>query len=320
MPRADLYSKKVGDLLLKGWKMTAQPCPITSDVPLMQHPTSGRLFSIAVGKYTDEMDADALHAASTAAPPAPTPASADARGQQQPIAASPSSPADADADAPAAVATAAAPAAAVPAAPSASTRVEKKESDVWCDRMSELMLKGWKMLGENCPHTGAVPLMQHPTTKRKFSVATGRYIDEVVVGAAALAAATPAAARAAAPAAARPAAASPTAPAHAAEASPEPPRDAASAVQMVGLVPAPAATTQVQPADVDNGSLPEGWNLHAARSLQEATRALCIHVESLTTTLGSGNFGSPPLHAVDALAKCADGITALQRARRELER
>ena len=56
---------------------------------------------------------------------------------------------------------------------------ERKQSDEWCARMSELMLKGWKMLGENCPETGTVPLMQHPKNGRKFSVALNKYIDEL---------------------------------------------------------------------------------------------------------------------------------------------
>ena len=33
--------------------MLDESCPVTSEVPLMQHPTTGRKFSIAVGKYVD---------------------------------------------------------------------------------------------------------------------------------------------------------------------------------------------------------------------------------------------------------------------------
>jgi hypothetical protein len=46
----------MGELLLKGWRMLGEDCPLTGEVPLMQHPTSGRKFSIAAGQYTDEMD------------------------------------------------------------------------------------------------------------------------------------------------------------------------------------------------------------------------------------------------------------------------
>eukprot|EP00965_Chrysotila_dentata_P231915 6198635-Pleurochrysis_carterae.AAC.2 len=53
--RADLYSKKLGELLLKGWKMLGETCPATDEVPLMQHPVTGRKFSIATGMYVDEM-------------------------------------------------------------------------------------------------------------------------------------------------------------------------------------------------------------------------------------------------------------------------
>ena len=64
--RAPIYAKKMA-ALLKGWKMLGENCPETGDVPLMQHPTNGRKFSIATGKYTDEM---------TKSPPAPAPAPA----------------------------------------------------------------------------------------------------------------------------------------------------------------------------------------------------------------------------------------------------
>jgi len=54
--RRDLMSKKMGELLLKGWCMLAEECPLTGDVPLMQDPKTGRKFSIATGQFTDEMD------------------------------------------------------------------------------------------------------------------------------------------------------------------------------------------------------------------------------------------------------------------------
>lgn len=108
--RSDLYSKKLGELLLKGWRMLAENCPVTGEVPLMQvlsrrrgtcrstcedsprlalrllnatlsialqlsptrelchshvpslldsqEPNTGRKFSIAVGRFTDEIEAE----------------------------------------------------------------------------------------------------------------------------------------------------------------------------------------------------------------------------------------------------------------------
>lgn len=86
--RSDLYSKKMGELLLKGWRMLGDNCPMTGEVPLMQvlflslraglssqcltrrarlthaqDPKSGRKFSIAVGKFTDEMAVEVCTAA-----------------------------------------------------------------------------------------------------------------------------------------------------------------------------------------------------------------------------------------------------------------
>ncbi|KAG8467125.1 hypothetical protein KFE25_000441 [Diacronema lutheri] len=55
----------------------------------------------------------------------------------------------------------------------------RKRRDVQSQKMSELLLKGWKMLGEHCPETGEVPLMQQPKSGRKFSVAIGKFIDEL---------------------------------------------------------------------------------------------------------------------------------------------
>ena len=53
-------------------------------------------------------------------------------------------------------------------APSPDEKARRQQMDEWPAKMSELMLKGWKMLGENCPVTGTVPLMQHPKSARKF--------------------------------------------------------------------------------------------------------------------------------------------------------
>jgi hypothetical protein len=46
------------------------------------------------------------------------------------------------------------------------TQASTSRSDLYAKKMSELLLKGWKMLGENCPETGDVPLMQHPSSGR----------------------------------------------------------------------------------------------------------------------------------------------------------
>lgn len=157
--RSDLYAKKMSELLLKGWKMLGENCPETGSVPLMQHPTNGRKFSIATGRYTDEPEVSAS-AVKEAAPspgrPAPAPSPAVAQH---------SSPAPSPAKQPA--------------------RLDRRSDDEWAETMGQLMLKGWKMLNEQCPLTGAVPLMEHPTNGRKFSVAAKKFMDEVDEAAAA---------------------------------------------------------------------------------------------------------------------------------------
>ncbi|KAL3893781.1 MAG: hypothetical protein SGPRY_014003 [Prymnesium sp.] len=183
--RSELYSKKMGELLLKGWRMQAENCPVTGEVPLMQEPSSGRSFSIAVGKFVDEIDgggegggkegeegvdgeqpAPSPHNPSTsnvpapsdatAAPPAPSPTSGGRERTSLAWPAKPSLPP-------------------LSAEEEGAVKRNREESERWCEHMSQLMLKGWKMLGDNCP----VPLMEHPKNGRKFSVAVGKYLDEL---------------------------------------------------------------------------------------------------------------------------------------------
>lgn len=156
--RSDVYAKKMGDLLLKGWRMLGENCPETGEVPLMQHPTSGRKFSIATGRYTDEM--------AKAEEPEPTPPPAAPVASAPPPQLAPPAPIPAAAIAP-------------PPPPPAAKRPGKSDQDLWCENMSALMLKGWKMLNETCPVTEAVPLMGQPKTGRKFSVAIGKFVDEI---------------------------------------------------------------------------------------------------------------------------------------------
>jgi uncharacterized Zn finger protein (UPF0148 family) len=48
------HARKVGELLLKGWKMLGTTCPVTGSVPLMQN-KEGRKYSVAIGKFMDEL-------------------------------------------------------------------------------------------------------------------------------------------------------------------------------------------------------------------------------------------------------------------------
>ena len=272
--RSDLYSKKMGELLLKGWKMLGENCPATGEVPLMQHPVSGRKFSIAAGKYTDEMVLDGGEAdeeeddeyALVAPPAAPSPPAAPAPAADDD---------DFDALAP------------LSKADEARRAADRKQSDEWCAAMSALMLKGWKMLGDNCPITGRVPLMQHPTNERKFSVAANKYLDEMP--AAAIAAANPAEAGSAPP-------------------PPRPPPAPTTTALAVAPAPAPAPTPRAPPraqyAAAAAGS--------ATASLEAARAAL---VRKLDETVAALAEAPPPASAlVDAVAKCADALAATERA------
>ena len=75
--RSDMYSKKMGEYLLKGWKMLNEYCPVTGDVPLMQN-REGRKYSVALEKFIDEIETEASAPAPAPAVAAPAPAAAAA--------------------------------------------------------------------------------------------------------------------------------------------------------------------------------------------------------------------------------------------------
>ena len=67
-----------------------------------------------------------------------------------------------------------------PPSPAEMRELEEKRrrSDEMSAKMSDMLLRGWKMLNEYCPETGDVPLMQN-REGRKYSVALEKFIDEI---------------------------------------------------------------------------------------------------------------------------------------------
>ncbi|KAL1507954.1 hypothetical protein AB1Y20_007558 [Prymnesium parvum] len=288
--RSDLYSKKMGELLLKGWRMQAENCPVTGEVPLMQDPVSGRSFSIALGKFVDELGAAEKETTPPLGPPPPAAAPAVA---------------EAPAEAPAA---AAPPPKRSQYLPTLSPEQEaahaksKAESDKWSEQLSQLMLKGWKMLGENCPVTAQVPLMQHPTNGRKFSVAIGKFVDELgVPPPSPSSAATPPAPNQLPP---------PMAP------SPQPspafhPREASP------VLPPPSPPVQLGVAPPLQlgvaASLPPS---RAGRTALDAALDAVQQQLLQCSVLLSEAASPPPLPLLDAVTRCAQALSALEAARR----
>lgn len=56
IPSAEEISSLLSDLLLRGWRMLEEQCPVTDACPLMMEKSSGRKFSVALGKFIDELD------------------------------------------------------------------------------------------------------------------------------------------------------------------------------------------------------------------------------------------------------------------------
>ena len=142
---SDEISAQLGKLLLQGWRMLEELCPVTEACPLMLEKSTGRKFSVALQKFTDELDVD----------------SSPERG---------STPSDSSMTAE--------PMAAPEPQPESTGDVKLSSSEISA-QLGDLLLQGWRMLEEECPVTAACPLMQEKNTGRKFSVALQKFTDEL---------------------------------------------------------------------------------------------------------------------------------------------
>jgi uncharacterized Zn finger protein (UPF0148 family) len=147
----DDISSELGQLLLQGWRMLDEQCP-SGRCPLMQARGSERRYSVALGKYTDELQPPTTDQATAGRGSAASQAAA-----QQPVEGSgQGDPAQAH-----------------------GLGTTSLSSDQISANLGQLLLQGWTMLEEECPVTGACPLMQERQSTRKYSVALGKYLDEL---------------------------------------------------------------------------------------------------------------------------------------------
>jgi len=301
---ANRMSKEIGELLLQGWRMIEDPCPVTGAVPLMQHPINKRKFSVAVGKYIDELGSnEAAPMAVESVQDTATDAS-----QIQGTAAHAGAATGATVMA-APVGWAGACDRVEPPAASEPDRHSRRDEDAWCKTMGDLMLQGWTMLAEHCPETGAVPLMQHPRSRRKFSVATGRYIDEAPPATANMAdepepPPCPQSSRGSAPA----------------TVSLEADRSLTTATSAHALAAAAAQTmgTDARAERTISSSMgaaaisANAADTAAADAIHRARFAVAGQLNACTDVLQRAQV-PPPLSLLEAIGKCADAIFALDR-------
>ena len=152
------------------------------------------------------------------------------------------------------------------------------------------------MLGENCPVTGTVPLMQHPKSGRKFSVALDMYIDEI-----------PAAGSSTVVPAAAALATSATSPIkRASDVAAPAPAPAPAPAQAPRSAPPPAAT---RPAPAHDAS-------SAEVALGVVAEALGQQLQECATLLSKSRGGLAGQDVIATIASCADALTAVERARR----
>jgi hypothetical protein len=212
-----------------------------------------------------------------------------------------------------------------PRAAASKSESGKSESDLWCEHMSQLMLKGWTMLNETCPVTQAVPLMGQPRTGRKFSVAVMKFLDELEAPAAAPAApADVPASTAPTPAPAPPMRTSSAGvscgPVHepsslAAVQHPQLPnmvpyQSSFGQPSVTALAPAPSTPAAVASTDAIGTSLASLLNAAAVLSQQM----------SITSAQLATAPSPPPLDLIQAISEMADSMTKVGLAYRQLSR
>eukprot|EP00941_MAST-03F_sp_MAST-3F-sp1_P003216 g3216.t1 len=156
-------SKKISQLLLQGWKMLAEHCPVTNSCPLMQN-REGRNFSVALDKFLDELENENScdpHTTDEDKLQNKTEESNDEKKsgkiENSDLSVGVTYPVDKNKD---------------------SEDERRKQRQQWSKRLGQLMLQGWTMLGETCPVTHKAPLMQN-REGRKYSVVLEKFLDEV---------------------------------------------------------------------------------------------------------------------------------------------
>jgi len=157
--------KRIGDRMLRGWKMIATPCPVTG-YPLIEK--NGIVFSVACDMEVKREDSTSSSSSSSASTrEAATKKDWDIlngltsgrlrkRLEQK-----------TKKDAPPPT-----------KGSSESPSPQKKKKRSFEASIGDLLVQGWTMLDEQCPITGEVPLMRHPTDGRKYSVAAETFVDE----------------------------------------------------------------------------------------------------------------------------------------------
>jgi len=133
----DEMSSRIGEKLLLGWTLLEKVCPVTDACPLMQDPSTQRLWSPALNGYIDTDEAEQPRRQEQ---PATVRASKDTSNNQT--------------------------------APSKAL----SSSDDMSQAIGEKLLQGWVMKEEVCPVTGACPLLMDPKSQRLWSAALSDFV------------------------------------------------------------------------------------------------------------------------------------------------
>lgn len=146
----DAYSREIGSMLLQGWAMMEEECPVSRACPLMKNRKNGKIYSVAAKRYFTEEELERGVIFEEPLPPAaPLP----------------------------------------PTAPLADVEPEKAhgvpkfvDEDAQSRDLSSKLLSGWVMVEDVCPVSKQCPLMKSPKDGRLWSAALGRYITDAELG------------------------------------------------------------------------------------------------------------------------------------------
>ena len=151
-------TKEASRLLLAGWKMTADMCPVT-EYPLFEK--DGKLWSVRLGTPV------ARDAASAGASASASASASRAGGLTTGAGITPLGRPVVE-----------------PTQRMQDDVEEAEDDDATSQRIAEKLLQGWILLEESCPVTFACPLMRDPTTGRKWSPALGEFVGDAATTAA----------------------------------------------------------------------------------------------------------------------------------------
>ncbi|GBG25052.1 Hypothetical Protein FCC1311_012692 [Hondaea fermentalgiana] len=152
--------RETNEKLLGGWVMLNETCPI-SNYPLLKDPRSGKVWSVRC-----QMEVSAEAPSKQRAPSSSGSSSSGSEGENAGMS-SDNVPSNKDFGGKGLL-----------GGGQAQNGETFADSTLQTERIAERLVQGWTLTSEICPISNRCPVLIDPASKRKWSPATGRYLDE----------------------------------------------------------------------------------------------------------------------------------------------